>query len=724
MKHLFIALAAIVIGIPAYSQNRFVAVIRDDRTKETVAGVTVHIAGSSIGNISDANGVVILTGIASGRHAIIYEAHSHKPRIDSVDFPVALDTIAVAMAPREDEELEVVVVASTRSSRSIADIPTRIEIINGEELEEKANMKPGDIRMLLAESTGIQTQQTSATSGNSSIRIQGLDGRYTQLLKDGFPLYSGAASGLGLLQIPPLDLKQVEIIKGASSTLYGGGAIAGMVNLISKTPGSVKELRFLVNGTSAGGLDLSGYYGKRAGRVGVTVLASRNSSRPYDPAGIGLTAIPQFERYTVNPKLFLYLTNKLTAVIGANGTIEDREGGNIRYIRGQQDSDSSYFERNKTQRLSTELSVDYWHNNHSHFSFKNSYSYFQRTILLPGYEFHGWQQNTFSELNYSTYTDKVEWVGGLNLWTENFKESDVVVVPPRNYIQNTVGAFIQNIWQPLERWTIETGLRADYVSNYGMAVLPRVSILFNATSRLTSRLGGGFGYKAPTIFTEESERLDYRNVFGVSPDSNKMERSYGANWDVNYRTTLFSDRVSLSMNYLLYYTYLNSPLILEAIPGGLFRFRNINGYINTRGTEANIIFGFRDFKMFLGYTYTDANTYQDLVKEKNLLTPEHRVNAVLVYEQEGKWKLGLEAYYFSPQLLSDGTTGQDYWIMGFMAERIWDKFSLFVNFENYLDTRQTRFGTIYTGTLSNPQFKDIYAPLDGFVINGGVKLRL
>ena len=76
--------------------------------------------------------------------------------------------------------------------------------------------------------------------------IQGLDGRYTQILKDGFPIYSGASSGLGLLQIPPLDLKQVEVIKGSASTLYGGGAIAGLVNLISKTPTQERDLRFQI----------------------------------------------------------------------------------------------------------------------------------------------------------------------------------------------------------------------------------------------------------------------------------------------------------------------------------------------------------------------------------------------------------------------------------------------------------------------------------------------
>src|SRR5688500_20166822 len=166
------------------------------------------------------------------------------------------------------------VITSTRSSRTIADIPTSVEFIAGEELDEKANMKPGDIRMLLSESTGIQTQQTSATSANASIRIQGMDGRYTQILKDGFPLYAGFSGGLGLLQTPPLDLKQVEVIKGATSTLYGGGAIAGLVNLLSRMPGEERDLRFLVNGTNAGGLDISGFFGQKFGKAGLTLFTS------------------------------------------------------------------------------------------------------------------------------------------------------------------------------------------------------------------------------------------------------------------------------------------------------------------------------------------------------------------------------------------------------------------------------------------------------------------
>jgi outer membrane receptor for ferrienterochelin and colicins len=95
-----------------------------------------------------------------------------------------------------------------------------------------------------------------------------------------------------------------------------------------------------------------------------------------------------------------------------------------------------------------------------------------------------------------------------------------------------------------------------------------------------------------------------------------------------------------------------------------------------------------------------------------------------MYEKDEKWKLGLEAYYFSKQLLNDGSYGRPYWLTGFMAERVWKKFSLYINFENFTDTRQSKFDSIYTGTIDNPVFRDIYAPVEGFIVNGGVKVRL
>lgn len=703
-------------------QNKFMVIIKDAGSKEALSHATVRIAGTNNGATTNENGVALLTGIPDGISSFTFRYIGYKVYAVELTFPRASDTLTVFLE-KEERQMDAVEISSTRSSRTIQNIPTRVEFINGEELEEKANMKPGDIRMLLNESTGIQTQQISATSANSGIRIQGLDGRYTQLLKDGFPLYAGFSGGLGLLQTPPLDLKQVEVIKGASSTLYGGGAISGLVNLISRTPEEEKELRLLGNVTSAGGLDISGFYSQTFDKTGLTILASRNSSAPYDPSQTGFTAIPKTERYVLNPKLFIYFSPRTELNFGVNGIIEDRIGGDIQFIKGKGDDIHRYFEKNKSKRLSSQFLLTHYFNKESGFSLKNSISYFNRKLSIPDYIFDGKQWSSYSEITFHDDEGKLDWVGGLNLYTDHFTEYPTDNFPARSYRQNTIGGFIQSTGEIADWLQTEMGLRGDYVIDYGFAFLPRLSVLFKISPQLTSRLGGGFGYKTPTIFTEETERIHLETVLPVSADKNQLERSYGVNFDINYRTSFF-ERLSLNVNQLFFYTRINHPLLLEDASPNAFQLINSNGYLDSKGWETNIKLAYADFKLFIGYTFTDAHIMKKGIKKENPLTARHRLNNVLMYEVEDQWKIGLEAYYYSKQFLNDGASSNPYWLFGFMVEKIWKRFSLYINFENFTDTRQTRFESIYNGTISHPEFKDIYAPLDGFVVNGGIKLNL
>ena len=721
-KIIFLAMAIFFVA-KANAQYDFKAIIMGGHNKEPLPAATVIILKLNKTVIADSTGLILITNIPAGKYKIRFSYAGLEDIEQEFSFPLSSGgPVEIIMKEGEESEEEEVIIQSTRSTRTIRDIPTRVEFIAGEELDEKANMKPGDIRMVLTESTGIQTQQTSATSANASIRIQGLDGRYTQILKDGFPLYAGFSSGLGLLQTPPLDLKQFEVIKGSASTLYGGGAIAGLVNLISKTPTEKRELNFHLDATSAGGLNTSGFYGQRFGKTGVTLFASRNSNAAYDPSGIGLTAIPKFERYTVNPKFFVYFNDKTELNLGVNFTTEDRTGGDIDFIKGKKPS--GFFEENNSDRISTQFSFEHRFGKCSHITVKNSFNHFKRIMKLHEYEFSGEQNGTFTEATFALHGDRSEWVTGLNLVTDKFEEIQTTPIPLRNYDQLTVGAFVQNNLKLNDRFSLETGLRADQVKDYGFAILPRVSALFKFTPELSSRIGGGLGYKTPTIFTEESERLQYKNVLPVDENVNKLERSYGVNADINYKTKLVDGAVSFSINHLFFYTRINDPLLLLS-DGDNYQFTTIaDGHIDSKGMETNIKFGYSDFKLVLGYTFTKAYLHEGNFKTENFLTPGHRLNSVLLYEVKEKWKIGLEGYYFSKQKLSNGTTGKSYWITGFMVEKLWKKISLYINFENFLDTRQTKFEIIYTGTINEPVFKDIYAPLDGFVINSGIKLRL
>jgi outer membrane receptor for ferrienterochelin and colicins len=719
MKKLFLTillLAGLIISLSAQQSIRIV--IKGGEDKMPLAGATLTWKEKSRTFVADTAGMILINDITAGPQTFIASFAGFKEKTIVETFPLQdRDLIEIELEEEEEHEEEVIVTA-TRISRTISNTPTRTEVISGEELEEKGNMKPGDIRMLLNESTGIQTQQTSATSFNAGIRIQGLDGRYTQILRDGYPLYAGFSGGLSILQIPPLDLRQVEVIKGSASTLYGGGAIAGLVNLVSKTPGQGRELSFMANATSAKGLDLSGFYRERFNKTGFSFFGSRNSNAPFDPAGIGLTAIPKFERYTINPRLFIY-GNKTTADFGLSYIKEDRIGGSVAYIKN---GGSGFFEKNNTDRITSQLGIIHKLNANASIQFKNSYTRFNREISIPAYRFDARQQSSFSELTWVRKGENADWIIGTNVLTDDLEEVQGNADPKRDYHFNTYGLFVQNAWSLSEKFTLEAGLRGDYVSEYGFELLPRISGMYRISSSLTTRLGGGYGYKTPTVFTEESERMQFRNILPIDLNRSQNERSIGGNWDIDYRISLGA--VGLSFNHLFFYTYLKKPLVLVSAPGGKFEFQNSSGYIDTKGTETNLRLLYGDFKLFIGYTYTDAQTNFSTDQEWLPLTARHRLNNVLMYEIEEKLKLGLEAYYFSRQRLNDGSLGKSYWITGFMAEKLWEKFSLFINFENFTDTRQSKFDTIYTGSIDNPVFRDIYAPVEGFVINGGIKIKL
>lgn len=703
-------------SIVSQAQHVVRIVVRSEERKEPLAAASVAILSLHRGAMTDSTGTAVLTDIPNGSFQleISYVGYTTAKRKLTLPGNEVLE-VALREAGDEEDHGEVVVTA-TRTDRSVRNTPTRVEVIGGGEISENISMRPGEVRMLLNEANGINTQQTSAISSTANIRIQELEGRYTQVLKDGFPLYAGLSEGLSLVQIPPLDLKQVEIIKGSSSTLYGGGAIAGLINLVSKTPLSKREISFLANGTSAGGVDVSGFYGEKYGKTGLTIFASRNSGKPYDPAGIGLTAIPRFERYTVTPRFFLY-GKKLNANIGLSYATESRLGGSMSYIK---DNQPGYFERNASDRINTQLGITWQLTDHAALTLRNSYNHFNRNITIPSYQFGGLQQSSFSEISMNVQGSKSQWITGANLYTDRFDQTDFR--PVHSYDHTTAGLFVQNTWTPGKMVSIESGLRADYTQPFGMALLPRLSVLFQLSDHFSSRIGGGLGYKIPTIFTEESEEQQYRNILPLDPTMISYERSAGGNLDFTWKANI--DELKLTVNPMFFYTRIGHPLILQPGPYGQHQFVNAPGYSHSRGIELSLRLSLASFRLFTGYSYISVENHFNGVTSPYPLAPEHKLHLDLVYELEGRLRVALESYYTGPQALSDGSRGRDFWTMGALVEKRWRHFSLFINGEDLNDARQTRWESIYTGPVDRPVFRDIYAPLEGIVVNGGIKISL
>ncbi len=702
--------------------------ILDEETEKPLSGATVYIHELDRGTSADGEGIAAFEELPAGSYTLSFRYVGYEAITQTFELPYSGDPPIQIFMEHDHEHLDEVTISTTRTTRSIEDAPTRVEAITLEEIEEKGNMRPGDIRMLLAESTGIQVQQTSAISGSSNFRIQGLDGRYTQLLKDGFPLYSGFSGGLSIMQIPPLDLYQVEVVKGANSTLYGGGAIAGLVNLISKEPQDDRELSFLANASTSNGRDLSGYYSERFGSFGLTLFTAYNQNSGYDPSDQGFSAIPEYNRFTLNPRLIWYANNNTRVMAAGQVSMEERLGGDMLYLSGE-DQANRYFELHDTRRVSTQFSLDHRFSESTSLSAKNSFTFFDRAIEVPGYLFDGNQTASFSEAAIHHETDSGVWVGGLNLWTDRFDEQNESQSDPRNFSRIIFGGFLQNTTELTDQFSIETGLRLDRAQPAtdnklnGWFPLPRISALYRFNNAWSMRLGGGMGYKLPDMFTDEAENRAFQNVLHPVMDQIKAEQSYGLNVDINYRTIL-ADKIVFTVNQLFYYTHLNHPLVLEQGEENIFQFENLDGFVRSRGAETNIAFIYDHIKLFLGYTYVDALRDDGESSIQVPLNSPHQGSAILMFEEHGSYRLGFESYYYSSQRLNDSTSGRGYTIFGLMGEKTWGSVTIFANFENIFDTRQTRFGPIFTGSREQPQFRDIYAPLEGRYVNLGVKIRL
>jgi outer membrane receptor for ferrienterochelin and colicins len=722
MRYILLLVAVLMTAQVTVAQSPLRITIKNEESKQPVVGAIVSIKNTDITGTTDAEGRVELRNIPDGEQIVEVLSPGYETGEIKLTFPLADPNEQVILIKVNNELGEVTITSTTRISREIDDVPTRIEAINEEEVDEKSNMRPANVSMVLNESTGIKVQQTSATSNTQSIRIQGLDGRYTQILKDGFPAFGGFSGSLSILDILPLDLKQVEIIKGPSAIFYGGGAIAGVVNFIGKEPEEQRRTSMIFNQTTARGTDFSLFDSRKFRGFGYTFLGSVNYQKEYDVDDDDFTELPRTKSFTLNPRLFIYLDDKTRFAAGNSTSYQTREGGDVFVIRDRADDFHRYFETNNSVRNITTLQFDREFSGGRKLIAKQSIALFSREIEIPDYVFKGRQTNSFTDVSYFIPVDNHALVFGVNAVHDRFREDmDSTSLIKRNETRTTFGGWVQDNFAVTNKLSLEAGVRIDYLKNFGVFALPRVSMLYRLTDNLSSRFSFGLGYKAPSIFTEDAEMLLFKNVLPIA-DTLEAERSRGGTLDVNYRNSI-GEKVSYSLNQMFFYTEIERPLVLGTAAGG-FLFTNAGEPIRSTGFETNVRFVYDLVKLFGGYTFTDAKAKYLAGNQTLHLLPKSRLNSALLVEREGKFKAGVEAYYTSRQFLSDRSRTEPFWVMGIFGEKTYGKISLFINAENITDTRQSRFGPVVFPPHQNPTFSEIYTHTEGRVFNGGIKIKL
>ena len=680
----FIIILVILIVPVLYSQNQIKIIVRDSKTRELLVGANVFFDSLKKGDISDINGLATIKNIPDGNYILTIKYVGYKEENASLFFPQSKNQSDTTIFLTSDiQKKEDIFVYSARNNGVMNTTPLRIEVLGQEEVNEELTMRPDNISKLLGETSGIQVQQTSAVSGNVSFRLMGLPGGYTQLLKDGFPVFSGFSSGLSLLQIPPLDLRQVEVIKGSLSTLYGDGPIAGIVNLISKQPTPAQSLNLIVNQTNRKGTDVGAYYSNTLGNIGLTVLLNQSIQSPVDISGSGFTDIPKYTQTSFSPKLF-YSEKSLSIMFGVSVFTEDRKGGDINAIQNGQDSSHSYMEELKSNRYYSVFSLTKSFENDSKLTLKNSVSYYNSNILLKGINFYGRQKYIYSELTYLTKAGNHGLVSGITS-TQDIFHSDSLA----NYNLNTLGVFIQDDWNLSNEFIVQPGLRYDYINNYNSYLLPHLSLLYKAKENISFRIGAGYGYRIPVPVLA-------------------TEKSVSVNFDFNYAA--YFDEVVITWNQAFFYTVVDNPVYNSDI--------NIpvnSSPIKVKGFDTNFIISMNETSLFIDYSWND--TQLDL-------TPRHKLNLTLTLEEEKEWRGGIEAFYTGRQYVFPDKLTRDYWVFGIMVEKLFPVFSITSNVENIFNTRQSKWETMVNPPFDNPVFSPIWGPTEGLSANIALQVHL
>lgn len=629
---------------------------------------------------------------------------------------------AQASPPAEIKETDVVVVYATRSGRLVDDEPIRVDVIDEEEVAEKQLMVPGNIGMLINETVGVKVQVTSPALGASNIRMQGMNGKYASLLSDGLPLYGGQSSSLGLLQIPPTDIGQVEVIKGAASALYGPSALGGVINLVSKRPGDEMQADILGNVSSRDGQDVTGYLAAPLDEDwSLSAIGGYSRQSQDDLDDDGWADLPGYERWTARPRLFWNAAGGANAFLTLGAMTESRAGGTL--PRRTAPYGLPFVQSQDTTRLDAGAVVELPIEGMGSLNLRSSAMAQDHDHRFGDIVEKDRHTTVFAEASLAGEAGQTSWLGGLAFQSDTY-DSDAF--PVFDYTYETPAIFAQIEQEAFESLTLAVSGRVDAHSAYGTYFSPRISALYNPGD-LTVRASWGRGFYAPTPFVEETEAAGLSRLAPLA--GLDAETADTASLDVGYRFDDWQASVTLFGSDISDAIRIEDTGLGSGGPGDV-RLVNSNGVTRTRGAEMLLRYRWDEFLVSGSYVYLDATEPDPSGPGRRSvpLTPEHTAGLDFMWERPGRSRLGFEAYYTGEQSLDDNpyrTRGRAYLELGLFGELIFGNVSLFLNAENLLDVRQTDDDPLLLPRrAADGQWTvDAWAPLDGLLINGGVRFR-
>jgi outer membrane receptor for ferrienterochelin and colicins len=633
-----------------------------------------------------------------------------------------------APTPAEVPEVEeTVVVTATRADRRLQDEPLRVEVIDREEIEEKALMTPGSVAMLLGETTGLRVQATAPSMGAANVRIQGLRGRYAQLLADGLPLYGSGGDSFSMLQVPPLDLGQVEIIKGAASALYGPAALGGVINLVSRRP-IEGEREALFNVTSQRGVDTTFWLAEEPRRGwSWTLLGGFHAQPRRDLDADGWTDLAGFARAVVRPRVFFQNDRGASLFVTAGVIAEDREAGTF----------NARFEERLDTRRGDLGALARWIARGMVVTLRGSFARLGQDRTFGEAREEGVRRTAFAEASLTGTAGRHTWVAGAAFQQDDY---DPRQIERFAYRFSAPAVFVQDEVVLGSRASLSASARLDVHDEYGTLASPRVSLLVRPAPDWTLRMSAGAGSFAPTAFTEETDETGLSRVAPLDAFDLRAERATSASADLAWTRgpfeisgTMFASNVDNAVQVVRALAFASDAPHTAAVflNSAGFPVALVNAPEPTRSWGSELIARYRrgEFITMLTHAYTRSteHAFDTGGRREVPLTPRHAASFNVMWEGDAWGRAGIEAYYTGRQTLDDNPyrdISRRYVLFGGLFERRIGRARLFINVENLADVRQTNYDPLIRPTRS-PDGRwtvDAWAPLDGRTWNGGIRV--
>ncbi len=701
----------------AQHERTGVVVVNVKESMGMVNGLLVRSAGRT--TRTDSAGRARLA-LPAGRQVVSVTGIGIKPaQIDVVVIADSTVTAEVTVA-MGNMVMEPVKVTATRIEHLAGDAPIRVEVLDQMEVAENTLMAPSGINMLLNDTPGLRVQPASPTLGTSSVRILGLPGQYTAMLADGLPLYGGGASALGPLDISPVDLERVEIIKGAASALYGGQALGGVVNLLSKTPSGNSEV--LLNRRTMGVTDAATWMSRKVGdAAGVSLLASGTVQDDADVDHDGWTDQPEARRWSLRPRFSATDDNGRSLFVTAGYGYDTRSGGTV--AGGRSPIGTSFREGLTSNRADVgaraiiPLPDSGGGNIAVRFALANS----QRAREFgPGPVEDDRTTTGFAEVTRTSQIAKTTAVLGSSLQYDGYENS---LNDAFDHRWLTPSLFATGD-HALGRVTLSASVRGDAHPEAGIQATERFAALVKPVDNWSFRLSVGTGFAPPAPTTEETEAIGLRDVRADA--TLRRERSHGAMVDIN--GSLMGAEILLTG----YGSVISNAIQLADAAGGAGDGVLKNAAADTRiaGVESAALWRFDGGRFLATYGYSRGSRPDATsgLREPVPLIPRHRIGGDLMFERPGLYNGGIEGIWYGRQSLDDDpfrNESKPYLYLMAIYVRQFGRLEAVANVENLLNVRQTQTDPLVrpSPTTGGRWTTDVWAPLEGFMANLALRYR-